>query len=667
MNLPNWTKYRSWRALLLALPVFGLLLLLRATHMLEATELHAYDVFNRWMAEPGPSARTVVIGFSESDFKYVGTYPYPDNVLAGVLERVVAAKPRAIYLNVLRDIPVEPGHARLLDIYRRAPMLYGLDTAAPGEVAEAMAPPVLLEAGRYGFAKSLDDIDGVTRSALLADIRGTPMHESSILKTARHALASQGVRLDIDAEGTLHTGAQSFRALPLTTLYAEELLEPTWRAFQIPYRYLQAPPQVSFQDVLEGKVDPATFRDRSVVIGTTATSMAKMSNTPLVPLKYSGVASPVWVAHELDNIYSIALDGWPVLNLPPRAISLLGLLALAWLSCWHFLAIRSLGGWAWRAAFWAVALVGGAYLAYRLGWWLPVVPALITVALAVILVVNNLIRAEASQRQLIGNFETLFDQIPDPIYALDERDRFRLVNRAFSQLALKRPADLVNLPADDLLGQLEVKQVSNGVHVCGERKLKVFGSVQNLSLTESTVQDTDGRQLRIGIVRSVQPVASADTAQITSTLADATQRFAVAAHWAEHQGTDLALLLIEPASPDLLQSAFGANYLATLTAAMAERLERAFPDSVFQLQADPGQLVLLIERRIDSVRQAQSLVGQAFSWPLQTDLGDIDLDVRMGCACYGVDGRDLTSLLEIARTRRRELPMNTSASALVMS
>ena len=134
----------------------------------------------------------------------------------------------------------------------------------------------------------------------------------------------------------------------------------------------------------------------------------------------------------------------------------------------------------------------------------------------------------------------------------------------------------------------------------------------------------------------------------------------MAAHWAEQQGTDLALLLIESASPDLLLSAFGANYLATLTAAMAERLERAFPDSVFQLQADPGQLALLIERRIESARQAQALVGQAFSWPLQTDLGDIDLDVRMGCACYGVDGRDQISMLEVARTRRRELARGLS-------
>lgn len=653
MNWPNWTKHRTWRALLLTLPGFVLLLLLRGTGLMEPSTLTIYDTFNRWMAAPGASERTVVIGFSESDFKYAGTYPYSDAMLADLLERVLSAGPRVIYLNVLRDIPVEPGHTRLLELYQRAPMLYAFDTAAPGENAEAAAPPVIKEAGRYGFAKSLTDRDGVTRAALLADTSLTPIHEHAILKAARHGLAAQAVTLELTSDGSLKLGN---RSIPAFARQHEEW-SATWAVHMIPYRYRANPPQVSFEDVLSGKVDMALFRDRTVVIGTTAASMARLSKTPLLEPGSGGVASPVWIAHNLDNLYAVALDDWPVERMLPPVAELVGLFLLAWLCCWSFLDVASFLGGLLRTALWGALLIGGAYVAFRFGWWLPIVSALATLLLAVGLVLNNLLRAEAAQRRLISFLERVLDQIPDPIYVLDERGRFRLVNQAFSQLALKRPDDLLQQPSDNLLGPLESDDSSHG-----ERELSAPGARQRLILRESSMQD-GGRELKIGIVQAVHAIRSTDPAQSAVGAAEAEQRFVSAAYWAEQQKTPLALLLIEPADPGLLESAFGVSALPQILEAMRERLERAFPDALAHLQPAPGQHALLIARRIETTAQAQAVVGQAFSWSLQTPAGAVELDISLGCAWYGPDGSELSALIEVASTRRAELRVTSEEAS----
>lgn len=655
MSWSNWKTSRVWRALLLAVPGFILLLLVRATGLLEPSALGAYDTFNRWMAEPGSSQRTVVVGFSESDFKFAATYPYPDAMLAKLLDRILSAQPRMIYLNVLRDIPVEPGHAELLEVYRRAPMLYGFDTAMPGEAAEAAAPPVLREAGRFGFAKSVVDNDGITRSALLGDSSTDPIHEHAVVKAARHALADEGVTLELSKDGSLVVGSRRFSLMRWAKEKADLDWSPTWIVHQIPYRYMENPPQVSFEAVLTGQVDLSIFKNRSVVIGTTASSMARLSETPLSQANSVGVTSPAWIAHSLDNLYAVALDGWPVQQELSPMLELVGLFLLAWLACWSFLGVASLTGWALRAGCWAVILIGSAYLAFRAGWWLPLVPALATLVLVVGLVLHNLLRAEAAQRHLISFFERVLDQIPDPIYVLDDRDRFRLVNRAFSQLALKRPKDLLNQASTDLLGPLKSAQSGASERTQGEREMRVPGARQQLTLSESSMQDARGRQLKIGIVQAVQAIRTTDPAQTSVLAAQGEERFAAAAYWADQQQTSLALLLVEPADPGLLESAFGRAEVPNILAAMNERLERAFPDAVVRLQPTPGQNVLLVARRIDNQASAQSLVSQAFSWPLQTLLGEVDLDVRMGCAWHGQDGRDLASLLSIAQARRVEL------------
>lgn len=658
MSVWRWWQNQGWRALGLALPVFVLLWLAQAAGLLVRAELQGFDLYNRWMALPGPSARTVVIGFNEQDFRHVPSYPYADAVLADLLERVVAGKPRVIVLNVVRDIPVEPGHARLLEVYRRAPMLFGMDLVRPGEPGElgVSAPPVLREAGRWGFPTSLTDLDGVTRAALLADTARQPPHEHVLTRAARLALAAQGVRLDIAADGSLVLDGRSHPPLDPRRTYDDQAWSDSWAAQQIPQRYQSDALEVSFDDVLKGRVDATVFTDRSVVIGTTAPSMARFLNTPLVPISGRGIAAPHWMAHSLDNLYAVALDGWPVLRQLPGPVNHLGLFLLAWLACLSFLHVRSLGGWALRAGLWAAALVSGGYLAYRAGWWLPVVPALLTLLLALGLVFNNLVRSEAQQRRLLDTFRRVFDQLPDPVYVLDEAQHFVLINRAFGELALRVPDALLKQPAASLLGALQPEPLSG----LGERILKVPGAQHALRVRESSAPGSARGQWTVGVVQSVRALpAVPGVAEADSCPADA--RFAAAAYWARSQGSPLALAWLELHELDLLEAAYGAERLPAIDRAILARLQRAFPDAVLCERPQATCFQLLLARRASAAAPLRQLLAQAFSWPL--DLGPdapaVEVDLQVGCAFLGADGETLDALRNQARARVAPLPAET--------
>lgn len=649
-------RNRGWRALGLALPVFVLLWLAQSAGLLVRSELHGFDYYNAWMAEAGPSSRTVVIGFNEQDFRHVPSYPYSDDVLADLLERVLAGKPRVIVLNVLRDIPVEPGHARLLDVYRRAPMLFGMDLVRPGEPGElgVAAPPVLKEAGRWGFPTSMTDLDGVTRAALLADTARQPPHEHVLTRAARMALAPQGVVLEIAEDGSLLLDGRRHPPLDPRRSFDDEPWVESWAAQQIPQRYREDPQEVSFDDVLKGRVAPAVFTDRSVVIGTTAPSMARFLNTPLVPVSGRGIAAPLWMAHGLDNLYAAALDGWPILRQPTALVSRLGLFLLAWLTCLSLLQVRSLGGWALRAGLWSGLIVGVGYVAFRAGWWLPIVPALATLLLALGLVINNLVRDESRQRRLLEALRRVFDELPDPVYVLDEAQRFALINRAFGELALKVPEALLKQPASSLLGALQLDRHGS----LGERRLEVPGAAHGLRVRESSVAGSAGGYWTIGVVQSVRPLETDH--QSTANAADpSTARFTAAAYWSQAQQLPLALAWVEVSDLDLLEAAYGADMLSAIDDAVVQRLQRAFPDAVLCAPAGHHCFQLLLARRAADGQGLRQWLGQAFSWPLDPGARGVavEVDLQVGCAVYGQDGDTLDVLAAAARARREPLAM----------
>src|SRR4029453_17054894 len=109
--LPDWAV-----AVLVGIAVAGIVLAPRAARALEPAELALYDRFLMIRA-PGadapPDPRITTVTVTERDIQEQGTWPLPDGVLARTINTLLVLGPRAIGLDIYRDVPVGPGTAEL--------------------------------------------------------------------------------------------------------------------------------------------------------------------------------------------------------------------------------------------------------------------------------------------------------------------------------------------------------------------------------------------------------------------------------------------------------------------------------------------------------------------------------------------------------------------------
>ena len=131
-----WAHLRQqiwqWRGVLVAAPsVAGLLIGLRLAGWLQASELPALDQFFRLRPKEPVDSRIVIVEINEADVQKGGKWPISDAKLAKLPETLKQQKPRAIGLDIYRDLPVEPGHQELVKVFQSTPNLIGINT---GEV-----------------------------------------------------------------------------------------------------------------------------------------------------------------------------------------------------------------------------------------------------------------------------------------------------------------------------------------------------------------------------------------------------------------------------------------------------------------------------------------------------------------------------------------------------
>src|SRR5687768_12111166 len=92
--------------MLVALGLLGL----RAAGLLEGLELGTYDWYMRMRpGDPPSDARIVLVTVTEQDIPKQGGWPLSDGVLARAIEMIGREGPRAIGLDMYRDVPVPPG------------------------------------------------------------------------------------------------------------------------------------------------------------------------------------------------------------------------------------------------------------------------------------------------------------------------------------------------------------------------------------------------------------------------------------------------------------------------------------------------------------------------------------------------------------------------------
>ena len=361
-----------------------LVLLLRLSGALQFGEWAAYDHYFQWRPSEPLDERIVLVSIQEEDVQRAGTYPFSDRLLAQLLAKIQAQKPRAIGLDIFRDKPVPPGEAELKQIFQTTDNLIGIAKLTPGRVPP---PPILAEKQQYGDVSGISDRDGVNRRVYLYPISDLTNPESEIpnlaLKLASLYLQPEGIE---DQNSDLNPAWLQLGAVHFPHFEANDggYVRTKAGGYQILLNW-RKPPQsfkeVSFFDVIDGRISPDLFRERIVLIGVGGASFNDFHESPFT--KYSGrfVRGIDIQAQTASVIIGAVMDGRPLMKTANELVETLWLFAWCFFSSlflWWFRGFSPLLPWTIiLASLLSGVLVIFTFGAFLFSWWLPIVPPLL--------------------------------------------------------------------------------------------------------------------------------------------------------------------------------------------------------------------------------------------------------------------------------------------------
>ncbi len=524
-----WSKLKQriwqWRFVAIIAPsVAGLTIAASAAGLFQLLEWATLDLFFLLRLKEPIDDRIVVVTIDEADIEAAGSWPLPDGIVAEALENISDRDPAAIGLDIYRDLPVEPGHDRLVEVFETTPELIGVEKLAGEDPVDP--PPVLDELGQVANADFVEDRDGKVRRALLvASPKNSEETQEGLGTRAALMYLSEprednprplGLEIIEGKQSEYYLGQGHF--IPLRRHSAGYGSADTG-GYQIFLNYrggIDRFPTITFRDVVADNIPQDLMEDRIVLIGATAPSLNDYFLTPysssltieegelITEKKMAGVVVHANIA---SQILAAALDGRELLRVWPRPVE------WVWIAVWATIgaivsrgvqSISTDGKYArlrWTilsVLFVVVLLLGGSYGAFLLGWILPTVSPIVAASAAALLLKNyyDQWELETAYDRLKDYSRTLEQKVHDRTQQLEEaKVAADAANHAKSEFLANMSHEL-RTPLNGILGYAQILQRSKTmnakeldgvqiIHQCGSHLLTLINDVLDLSKIEA--------------------------------------------------------------------------------------------------------------------------------------------------------------------------------------
>ncbi len=355
--------------------------------LLEGVELKAFDQMRQMRTAPGPDPRILIIAITKGDLQKWKQWPLTSNVLEHLLDQLERNKPGIIGLDLFRDVPAEPGYAKLLQRIKQNNHIIPVCKRADS-IYHAIQPPSGIGPDRVGFSDIVEDQDEVIRRNLLF---GSPDPTSPCatpysfsFQLALHYLASIGIQPKYTSKQELQLGNTVLKRLQSDSGGYQNV---DAQGFQILLSY---PPHnnvansVSLTQVLSGQVNPGWVKNCVVLIGATAPSIRDVFNTPYSDIMQDNQQTTGIILHAqmVSQILRTVVDQQPLFWFWPKW----GVVLWSW--GWSLVG----GVLAWRiqhplrlgltGTVAIAALLGGNFVIFTYAGWVPVVQPLLGLVFA---------------------------------------------------------------------------------------------------------------------------------------------------------------------------------------------------------------------------------------------------------------------------------------------
>jgi adenylate cyclase len=257
--------------------VTGLLLGVKQLGWLQPLELVIYDFMVRLRPDPGPDPRLLVVGINESDIRELKRWPPSDEVLAQVLAELQAAKAKVIGIDLVRNIPYEPGNAELIKQLKQ-PNVITITYLGNNEAESIPAPPEIPKE-QIGFSDVLLDPDNAIRRNLMFVSRNQNVFRSLSLRLALVYLKAAGISAKLSKNQDYQLGETVFYKLEENAGGYQNI---DAKGYQILLNYRSRHPakEISLNDVIHKNFNPNLVKDKIVLIGPNAHSLKDVFFTP---------------------------------------------------------------------------------------------------------------------------------------------------------------------------------------------------------------------------------------------------------------------------------------------------------------------------------------------------------------------------------------------------
>ncbi|MEH2078355.1 MAG: CHASE2 domain-containing protein [Nostoc sp.] len=357
----------------------------RLCGLLQNFELITLDTFLRLRPLEKTDDKVVIVGIDEKDIRSVKNYPISDRELAKLIKKIQKYKPIAIGLDIVRDLPVEPGHQELVQVFQNYKNIIGIEKILPPD--PIFAPPQL-PPKQIGFSDIVADKDSQYRRYLL--LTPSPQNPNNPqqykysfgLQLAKAYLSVQNINIE---NGIIDESTIRFKTTEITPFssnsggYVNE--DDSGLKILINFRNSSKPFNIlSLNDIKNDNFNPNLLQDKIVLIGIVATSVPDLVNTSAIATQQiSGQIYGVeFHAHACSQIINAVMNGRPLLKVWSDEWEYLWIIVWGCYPIIIFWLTQSL----WKNLLAVVvvtfALFGMGYLLILSGWWIPIGASLLT-------------------------------------------------------------------------------------------------------------------------------------------------------------------------------------------------------------------------------------------------------------------------------------------------
>lgn len=383
----------------LTLAVTTVVIGIRLLGGLQPLELKAFDYLMRSRPDEGSDPRLLLITITGADVQAQPPQErqatsLSNHALDQVLQKVMAYQPRAIGLDIYREIPVKSEYQTLINTLKNNDRFItvcqvGEDANNPGVPTAAEIPKDRLRQ-QVGFGNSVFDPDNIIRRQLIGQAAPTyskcSVDTSLNLRLALRYLADEGITDNITESGDVAIGDVVFPVVQSRS-GGYQNIESRGYQFMLNYRATaNIAPQLTLQEVLiENKLTPELVKDKIVLIGTVDKTFRDIHRTPYSRVSFADTPGVIIQAHKVSQILSAVQDRRPVIWWWSESLELLWIVfwsGLAGVINWRFKSLKII------VILLGVSLIllwGCCYLTLWItGGWIPFIPPAITLSLTAI-------------------------------------------------------------------------------------------------------------------------------------------------------------------------------------------------------------------------------------------------------------------------------------------